>query len=453
MSDRQTITRKITIFPEGNKEEVDRVYKYIRDGIKAQNKAMNQYMSALYMAEIEKISKEDRKELNSLYRRISTSKKGSAYPLDIQFPKGLPTTASLGQKVKQDFSKSRKNGLMYGRVALPNYKLTSPLLVHVDYIRLRSTNPHIDFGIYHEYDSLNDLVEALNKEKEPKIRIKFANNIVFKVVFGNKRQRTQELRSVFKNIFEENYIIQSSSIQFNKTGKKIILNLSLSIPKKEIKLDENVVVGVDLGLAIPAYCALNTNYFIKNPIGNKRDLLFERTKIQNQKRRLQSSLSCTSGGHGRKKKLQKLDYHSNHEKEFVRTYNHMVSKRVVDFAVKHNAAYINLEDLSGFSEKEKNKRFILRNWSYYQLQQQIKYKADYYGITVRFIKPHYTSQTCSCCGNRDKNQRINQAEFICNNPKCKIYGKKLNADFNAARNIAMSEEFVKEIAADLTAEN
>lgn len=360
MSDRQTITRKITIFPEGNKEEIDRVYKYIRDGITAQNKAMNQYMSALYMAEIEKISKEDRKELNCLYQRISTSKKGSAYSLDIQFPKGLQTPSSLSQKVKKDFDKSCKDGLLYGKVSLPNYKLTSPLLVHVDYIRLRTTNPHRDCGIYHEYDSHNDLLYALNKEKEPKIRIKFANDIVFKVVFGNKRQRTQELRSVFKNIFEENYIIQGSSIQFNKTGKKIILNLSLSIPKKEIKLDENVVVGVDLGLVIPAYCALNTNYFIKNPIGNKRDLLFERTKIQNQKRRLQSALSCTSGGHGRKKKLQKLDYYSNHEKEFVRTYNHMVSKRIIDFAVKHNAAYINLEDLSGFSEKKKEQEIYFK---------------------------------------------------------------------------------------------
>ena len=96
------LTRKIQLFPVGNKEEIDRVYKYLRDGIFNQNKAMNQYMSALYMATIEDISKDDRKELNQLYERISTSKKGSAYSKDIEFAKGLPTTSSISQAVRSD---------------------------------------------------------------------------------------------------------------------------------------------------------------------------------------------------------------------------------------------------------------------------------------------------------------------------------------------------------------
>ena len=57
------LTRKIKLSIIGDKEEVNRVYKYLRDGIKSQNLAMNQYMSALYIAEIENITKEDRKEL------------------------------------------------------------------------------------------------------------------------------------------------------------------------------------------------------------------------------------------------------------------------------------------------------------------------------------------------------------------------------------------------------
>lgn len=69
------LTRKIQLVPIGDKEEMDRVYKYLRDGIFNQNKAMNQYISALYIAAIEDISKEDRKELYHLYTRISTSKK------------------------------------------------------------------------------------------------------------------------------------------------------------------------------------------------------------------------------------------------------------------------------------------------------------------------------------------------------------------------------------------
>ena len=138
------------------------------------------------------------------------------------------------------------------------------------------------------------------------------------------------------------------------------------------------------------------------------------------------------------------------EKRYCHTYNHMVSKRVVQFALKYKAKYINLENLKGFDTSKK----ILRNWSYYELQDMITYKAKFYGIEVRKINPAYTSQTCSICGSKDKAQRKKQDLFICNNPNCEshvIYKRKnrhgneeeyLNADFNAARNIAMSTEFV-----------
>ena len=56
------LTRKIQLYPVGDKEEVNRVYQYIRDGMFNQNKAMNQYMTALYVSTIQDISKDDRKE-------------------------------------------------------------------------------------------------------------------------------------------------------------------------------------------------------------------------------------------------------------------------------------------------------------------------------------------------------------------------------------------------------
>lgn len=38
-----TITRKIQLVPVGDKTEVNRVYNYIREGMKAQNLAMESY--------------------------------------------------------------------------------------------------------------------------------------------------------------------------------------------------------------------------------------------------------------------------------------------------------------------------------------------------------------------------------------------------------------------------
>lgn len=423
------LTRKIQIFPVGDKEEIDRVYKYLRDGIYNQNKAMNQYMSALYVSTIEDVSKEDRKELNQLYTRISTSKKGSAYDESIVFPKGLPTTASLGQKVRQDFSKSCKDGLLCGKVSLPTYRKDNPLLIHVDYVRLRSTNPHQDNGIYHNYETHMDFLDHLYS-KDLEVLIKFTNGITFKMILGNPH-KSHGLRSEIKEIFEEHYKVCGSSIQID--GKKIILNLSMEIPKKEVELDENTVVGVDLGIAVPAVCSLNNSDYIRQSIGSKDDFLRVRTQLQSQRRRLQKALVVSSGGHGRNKKMKAMDRLKNRERNFVKTYNHYVSKNVVDFAVENKAKYINVEDLSGFDSS----KFILRNWSFYELQQFITYKAAKYGIEVRKINPYHTSQICSCCGHWEEGQRIDQAHFI-----CKSCGKQINADFNAARNIAKSTDFV-----------
>ena len=111
---------------------------------------------------------------------------------------------------------------------------------------------------------------------------------------------------------------------------------------------------------------------------------------------------------------------------------------VIDFALDNKAKYINLEklDKKGLNNK------LLGNWSYYQLQNDIKYKAEKEGIIVRWVNPAYTSQTCSCCGNVDEGQRVSQKIFTCKNPGCKMFNKEVNADYNAARNIAMKTEFV-----------
>lgn len=427
-----TITRKIKLYPVGDKEEVDRVYTYLRNGIEAQNRAMNQYMSALYMTMVQEASKDDRKELNSLYQRISTSKKGSAYDKSIEFAKGLPMGSSIPQKVKADFDTAMKKGLKYGRISLPSYRDKNPLLIHRDYVRLMATNPHLNNGIYHNYKTMDEFREHLYKD-DFEMFIKFANDITFKIVFGNPH-KSRELRSVFENIVNEVYEVQGSTIGID--DGKIILNLSLQIPKREVELLENVVVGVDVGIAVRAVCALNTNDYVRLSIGSVDDFIRVRTKIQAERKRLQKNLSKSNGGHGRKKKMSALDKFEKYEDNWVRNYNHMVSRKVVDFAIANKAKYINLEYLNGF--KNSGHTYILRNWSYYQLQQYITYKANMVGIEVRKINPYHTSQKCSCCGHWEEGQRKDQAHFVCGS--C---GAELNADFNAARNIAMSTEFIE----------
>lgn len=444
-----TITRKVKLYVVGDKGEVSRVYDYLRLAMDATYKSLNECMSALYIAQMKEDTKEDRKELNHYYSRqtYSNNDKESGYTKNIVFPKGLKLAAEVNRIANQKFVISLKNGLMYGNVSLPTFKKDCAVPLHVTFVSLagekRSNN-----GFYHEYNDVQDLINALEKDDDPKVFLRFPSDITFGVCFGNP-YKGREQRSVFSKIFLGEYVIQGSSIQID-SKRRIILNLTMNIPKKNIEHVENRVVGIDLGIAIPAMCAMNDDNYSRCAIGDIKDFLRVRTQIQSQRKRLQKSLKNTSSGHGRTKKLKPLDRISERERNFVSTYNHMVSRRAVDFAVKNGATQINIEDLSNFGkqdngkskEDEKTKK-ILRNWSYFELQQQIRYKADQYGIKVRTVNPAYTSQTCSFCG--IKGIREEQAKFVCVNPDCKchkIFDKGwINADFNAARNIAMSTDY------------
>lgn len=426
------LTRKIKLKVIENDYHTEKsVYKYLKDGIISQNIAMNDCITSLYIAEKTNATKETKKELIKSYGRVPKSKLGSAYPNDLKLATEIGSQSSLTKKVKEDFG-NQKRDVLNGKRSLSTYKSNNPLLIHNVFLIPKSLNKRNN-GLYHSYNNETEFKKALFNDKDPKVYIAFGNHICFKLYFGNIN-KSLALRHEIDNVFDGNYKVCDSSIQLKKGD--IILNLVMNIPEKEEKLDENICVGVDIGIAIPAYCALNTKSYVKKSIGNKDDFLRVRTQLQAQKRNLQSNLKISNGGHGRKKKMKPMDRFKEREKNFVRTYNHYVSKEVVLFALQNNAKYINIEDLSSFKDKQKN-QFVLRNWSYYQLQEFIKYKAKMHGIVVRKINPRNTSKTCSVCGGFHEESRYSQSGF-----KCKYCGIEMNADFNAARNIAMSTKFV-----------
>lgn len=141
------------------------------------------------------------------------------------------------------------------------------------------------------------------------------------------------------------------------------------------------------------------------------------------------------GGKGREKKLQALDRLKVKEKNFATTYNHFLSYNIVKFAKDNLAEQINMEFLALAGE---DKDIILRNWSYYQLQQFVEYKAKREGIDVKYVDAYRTSQMCSKCRNYEPGQRESQEKFICKS--CHL---EINADYNASQNIAHSKNILQ----------
>lgn len=375
--------------------------------------------------------------INCAYR-VKGSKKGSLFDdTDIKNALGSYGIAFC-QNLTEIIKGQIEDGLLEGKCNPVEFKCDSPFTV-----------AKTAMGFSHNYKDICDL-QAHIDDKDCKLYFDFGGNgnptiARFRINLGSWKNR-DELKATLLKVYTGEYQYCGSSIQISKN--KIILNLSLSIPKKEMELDENTVVGVDLGIKIPAVCALNNNPYARLYIGSVDDFIRVKTQLQAQKRRLSIALKNTSGGHGRKKKLKPLDRFNKRELHFTESYCHKVSREVVDFAVKHRAKYINVENLTGYDTSD----FVLRNWNYYRLQNYITYKAAKYGIIVRKINPCYTSQVCSVCGNWHEENRPKgdkgQAYFNCHNEDCLTHDKKkfkygINADFNAARNIAMSTLFME----------
>lgn len=284
--------------------------------------------------------------------------------------------------------------------------------------------------------------------KDGEFYLRWYNGLRFLLVFGkdrsNNRMIVKRCLKLDKN-YDGEYKLCNSSIQMAKReGKtKLFLLMVVNIPQEHVELNKNIVVGVDLGVNVPAYAATNITEERK-AIGDREHFLSTRMTFQRRYKSLQR-LKTTAGGKGRAKKLEPLERLRQAEHNWVHTQNHLFSREVVNFAVQTHAATIRMEDLSGFGKDndgnaDERKEFVLRNWSYYELQTMIAYKAAKYGIKVEKIRPAYTSKTCSWCGQQGFRSGVT---FICENPECKQCGEKVHADYNAARNIANSKEIVK----------
>jgi transposase len=89
-----------------------------------------------------------------------------------------------------------------------------------------------------------------------------------------------------------------------------------------------------------------------------------------------------------------------------------------------------LEDLSIRKDKRLGKEFNrkLGRWAFAQFEAFLRYKSEECGKRVISVPPYYTSQMCSRCGDLG----IREGHSF----RCPVCGHSLNADLNAARNIA-----------------
>ncbi len=200
------------------------------------------------------------------------------------------------------------------------------------------------------------------------------------------------------------------------------LHVVVTVPAPEIQPTDHVV-GIDLGINRPA--VTSNNQFL----GKRRWKAVEGRYFK-QIRALQKKGSRSAKRHLRKLKRRRA--------RFRKDADHVLSKQIVQSASPGATIVLeNLKDIrkrtkqSKKSTKQRRAKRRMHSWPFASLKTKIEYKAEERGCTVVAVDPRHTSQLCSCCGHTARTNRRSQSAF-----KCRQCGYHLNADLNAARNIA-----------------
>ena len=286
-------------------------------------------------------------------------------------------------------------------------------------------------------------------------------HIGLKSAIANQILKKYASNRVIKRVRRVNLIVPSQGIKVNKTIQAFFIPcLKLTLPyyfKKEfskvnqIELDKQYAyisvtiiepelreckswIGVDLNTT--GHCAVVAHPDTGKVLKLGKNGLYTHKKYRDIRRYFQ-----------RQSKYCKVKQTKRRESNKIKDILHKSSKRIVDFALTHNAG-IKLELLTGIRQRAQTHskfNYFLNSWSFYALTKMIEYKAKLRGITVAFIDPRYTSQTCSKCGHKGNRQA---KEFKC------LYCKHVaHADVNAAFNIALRQASIERLNADSDAFN
>lgn len=427
------ITRKIEIIPVNITEEKDNetlfypidkeAYKKLRDYRYYSWMIANKIMSNSYIIlqdafnhkkEKEKISETQKRLIQEKTKGECKTFSNYGYFLSQEFSEELPSSirASLNRQVNKKFQADVKE-VLKGQKTIANYRLKNMAI----YFPTQGTK------IFEENEKIY-------------FRPSFKGKMTFALRFGRDLSNN---RVIIKRIMKGDYSLSDSYLKFDKN--KLFLYAVVK-GQKEVtpQLDDKTYVGIDLGIAKPAVCAVNNSDRCKF-IGDGTFIVHKRNQFYRDKNAKKRSInSMANGGKGYKRKMNPVDRIKDKESKFFTNINHNLSKQIVQFAKRNKASFIKMELLEGINGYQKSK--LLKDWTYHQLQTLIKEKANREGIEVVFIDPYHTSQTCSKCGHYEVGQRPTQSSFVCRNPECENYGIKINADLNAAKNIAISDKIV-----------
>ena len=185
------------------------------------------------------------------------------------------------------------------------------------------------------------------------------------------------------------------------------------------------VIGIDRGIR-----------FLCNTYDEKGHSIFYNGKEVIEKRNKFNQVRAELQSRGTKSAKRKLKALSGRENRWMSDVNHQISKTLTETYGSGTLFVLeNLENISfnedNLSRRNKKGRNQIRSWSFYELEQDLIYKASESGSKVITVNAKYTSQRCPKCGRIHKQNR----NYKLHEYKCDSCGYTSNDDRIGAMNI------------------
>ncbi len=273
--------------------------------------------------------------------------------------------------------------------------------------------PYTKLNKYLPWESKKEVIKEASKIYNDNInkRIDREHNLSFKgdyckwhcdsFTLGSKlhlqvSQNSEMVVDYYADDYQRNLLASGhlTSLKISIVNKKWLCYIK--ILKPDPQPFGEYVMGVDLGIKVPAVAATSTGKI--KFFGNGRQIRFICTHQTSKLSKLM-----------KEKRFKLIRMMNQKWGNKLLSIDHQISKAIIDFAVKENVKTIYLENLK-LIQKKTNTSKRISTWSYTRLKSFIEYKACINGIEVKVINPQNTSKRCPECS------KLNQShlrEYSC----------------------------------------
>lgn len=265
------------------------------------------------------------------------------------------------------------------------------------------------------------------------------------LVFTNQNFKIDELDNIklpkcLEGIHLKSKKTNLQQIRIITRNNKVIIYILYKKDEIQKSVDNNKALSIDLG--VNNLTTITSNTSMSPIIINGKPLKSINQYYNKRKTELQEKAKRCNNLYTTKK-LCKLSEVRNNK---VKDYLHKTSRKIINIALKNNIGTIIIGNNKGWKQNSDMGKRINQNFvsiPYYQLIQQIQYKAELVGIDVKVVEESYTSGTSYLDNelpikkNYNKKRRIHRGLFRSNK------GSYINADVNGSYQIIKK---VKEVS-------